>query len=573
MPDGHVGLVLHAHLPYVMAHGRWPHGMDWLCEAASETYIPLLRTLWSLRERGCTSKLTMGITPVLAEQLRDPDFAFELDAYCVERVKRAREAEETLRRTGEVWMADQAAMWHDYYEGIRRTFGDECGGDIVGKYGELQDEGRIELITCAATHGYLPLLGRDTSVQAQIRLGVATYEKHFGRSPRGIWLPECAYRPRYEWVRPGAPEGTTPVLRKGVDEFLSESGIEYFIVDTHLLRGGKALGVYRHRFGELERLWLQFEKEHPSRAEEREARNPLRPYLVNSAPSGRRPVGIFVRDADTALQVWSGEHGYPGDANYLDFHKKYFPGGFRFWQVTDAKADLADKGPYDPVAARARIPVHAEHFVGLARELVGSGNDTVPPMLCCPFDAELFGHWWAEGTEWIGEVMLQAEAQPGIQATSLGDYLVQHPAETMVDLPEGSWGEGGYHFIWLNDDTSWTWDRIYECEDRFAEVLAEQSAPEGVARRLLTQAAREMLLLQSSDWQFLISTIHAADYAELRFDGHYQAFRRLADLVAGLSLGREPTESDIRFVEEVEARDKLFADIDLEWFRRVEHPA
>lgn len=572
MPNGYLGLVLHAHLPYVMSHGRWPHGMDWLCEGTCETYIPLLRTLWGLRDRGCRSKLTLGITPVLAEQLRDPDFAAELDSYCVEKVRRAREAEDRLYTTGELWMAEQAHRWLDYYEGIRRTFFDECGGDLVGHFGALQDEGRVELVTCSATHGYLPLLGRDTSVQAQIRLGVATYEKHFGRPPRGIWLPECAYRPRYEWARPGSPPGTPGVLRKGVDEFLSESHLDYFIVDTHLLYGGNALGVYRHRFRELARLWARFEEQYGDRPEERKGRDVTRPYLVCSVPGGKRPVAFFVRDPSTGLQVWSGEHGYPGDGNYLDFHKKYFPGGFRFWQVTDAKADLADKGPYDPAAAQARVPSHAAHFVGMARGLVG-GSDSLPRLLCCPFDAELFGHWWAEGLEWLREVMIQTEADPEVDATSLGDYLSQYPAETLIDLPEGSWGEGGYHFIWLNETTSWTWNRIYEAEDCFAEVLASIPCAEGLMRRILAQAARELLLLQSSDWQFLISTVHARDYAELRFDSHYQAFMKLAALAKRLRAGGTPTDEDIRSLDAIEVRDRLFADINLDWFRKVEYMA
>jgi len=430
----------------------------------------------------------------------------------------------------------------------------------------------MEIITCAATHGYLPLLGRDTSVQAQIMTGVEVYERHFGRKPRGFWLPECAYRPRYEWAPPAeCGPARAPVLRKGVDEFLHEAGIRYFIVDTHLLRGGKALGVYRHRYKALEQLWAQFESQCEPTAERHT--DPNRAYLTSSAPLGLNPVAFFVRDEDTALQVCSGDLGYPGDGWYLDFHKKYFPGGFRFWRVTRAKSDLAEKGLYDWREAQQRIPSHADHFVSLVASGVAGDATGAPPIRCCPFDAELFGHWWHEGPEWLQAVLERADDHADVHAISLGDYLELHEPQEGVGLPEGSWGEGGYHFIWLNQMTSWTWTRIYEAEDRMAGLLAKAPEnPTGFADRVLKQAARELLLLQSSDWQFLISTWNARDYAELRFEGHRESFARLALIADGLLDGAAPPEADVRFLEETEARDRLFADINLKWFRSLEIP-
>ncbi|HQK95264.1 MAG TPA: DUF1957 domain-containing protein [Armatimonadota bacterium] len=571
-PKCYLGIVLHGHLPYVMAHGRWPHGMDWICEAATECYIPLLRMAENLRRSGRHSALTMGITPVLAEQLRDGDFPAELDAYCEERVRRAVEAEAYLESTGDHRVAGMARWWREYYDGVKRSFHEEYGADLVGAFARCQELGQMEIITCAATHGYLPLLGRDTSVQAQVRTGVEVYEKHFGRKPRGFWLPECAYRPRYEWAPPAeCGPARPPVLRKGVDEFLHEAGIRYFIVDTHLLRGGKALGVYRHRYKALEQLWAQFESQCEPTAERHT--DPNQAYLTSSAPLGMNPVAFFVRDEDTALQVWSGELGYPGDGWYLDFHKKYFPGGFRFWRVTRAKSDLAEKDLYDWRQAQQRIPSHADHFVSLVASGAAWDGTGAPPIRCCPFDAELFGHWWHEGPEWLEAVLERAHDHADVHAVSLGDYLERHEPEKGVGLPEGSWGEGGYHFIWLNQMTSWTWTRIYEAEDRMAGLLARAPADSaGLLDRVLKQAARELLLLQSSDWQFLISTWNARDYAELRFEGHRESFARLALIAETMLDGAAPTEADVRFLEETEARDRLFADINLKWFRDLETP-
>jgi len=233
-------------------------------------------------------------------------------------------------------------------------------------------------------------------VQAQIKLGVATYKKHFGCQPQGIWLPECAYRPAYNWTPPVEGFGGSRP-RKGVEEFLSENGIQYFIVDSHLLKGGKSIGVYLDRFEALKQLWKNFENQYKP-AEEDTAKSSHRLYYAASI-QGKNPVGFFIRDPDTGIQVWSGEHGYPGDGNYLDFHKKHYPGGHRYWKVTSAKSDLADKQVYEPELVQSRILENASHFKNLVRSICLSEDfkDGYTPIVCAPFDAELFGHWWFEG--------------------------------------------------------------------------------------------------------------------------------------------------------------------------------
>jgi 1,4-alpha-glucan branching enzyme len=258
-PQGYFALVLHSHLPYVLSHGTWPHGTDWLVEAAAETYIPLLNVLRRLVNEGISPRITIGVTPVLAEQLADDRFREEFRAYLHLKQEVARENEGEFLRRGDQQLADLAHFWWRYYEDIERDFEERYGGDLVGALRQLQEEGHIEVMTSAATHGYLPLLGRDTSVEAQVRLGVESYRRHFGRDPAGIWLPECGYRPRYPWQRPVGPSGSgagmKPELRKGVEEFVAEAGLRYFIVDSHLLAGGEALGVYIDRFEALRRLW------------------------------------------------------------------------------------------------------------------------------------------------------------------------------------------------------------------------------------------------------------------------------------------------------------------------------
>jgi 1,4-alpha-glucan branching enzyme len=574
-PKGSFTLVLHTHLPYVIAHGRWPHGMDWLNEASAESYIPLLNILNELVEEGYSPKLTIGISPVLIEQLADESFKSEFSSYLHQKIEAAEQNIDEFQRYSRKNLLNLALIWKDHYQRIKSVFENGYKKDLVGAFKKLQDDGHIEIITCAATHGYLPLLSLDESVQAQIKLGVEIYKKYYDRKPKGIWLPECAYRPRYKWSPPvdsgSKKEG---YLRKGIEEFLSENGIAYFIIDNALLRGGKAIGVYVDRFEALKQLWGRFEKEYQPREEEFD-KTPREVYLVSSG-EGKKPVAIFTRDPDTGLQVWSGEWGYPGDGNYLDFHKKHFPGGLRYWKVTSAKSDLADKMEYFPSDAQARIRENSSHFKGLIKGLLLKYNKETGKkgIVCAPYDCELFGHWWFEGPQFLKLVLKSIEEDPEVELTTCSQFLNEAKPTKVISIPEGSWGEGGYHYIWLNQWTGWTWRHIYEDERRMQKLSSEfgQTKDDNLLK-ILKQAARELLLLQASDWQFLISTWSARDYAELRISEHHNNFNRLCDMAERYGKKEWVDSGEWTFLGDCEAKDKLFEDIKLEWFAKVEYPA
>ncbi len=578
MTRGYFAFVLHGHLPYVLAHGRWPHGMDWLNEATAETYLPLLRTIDELTAEGLRPKLTIGLSPVLCEQLSDNSFQDEFQQYLHQKIMAAQQDAEEFYRYGQQNLLANAHFWEEFYGRTREHF-NNIGQDLVGEFRKRQDSGYLEIITCAATHGYLPLLSRDESIQAQTKAAVRNYEKHFGRRPRGIWLPECAYRPRYEWSPPVPINGRQqPYLRKGVDEFLTENGLDFFIIDSALLKGGKSVGVYIDRFEALKRLWGQFERQYRPRTEEKD-KTPRDVYLVSSSPEGKKPTAIFTRDPETGLLVWSGEHGYPGDGNYLDFHKKRFPGGHRYWAVTSAKSDLADKVEYDPERAMSRLPENAGHFSGKVAELLSAHHDATGEagVLVAPYDAELFGHWWFEGPGFLRQVLSDVARNESIELTFLSEHLDRRQPTTVISIPEGSWGQGNHHYIWLNQDTEWTWKHIYECEARMSDLARIWQDNPGKRDReledLLKQLAREVMLLSASDWQFLISTWAARDYAELRLSGHYEDFKRLAAMVDKKLNGESITDGEWQFFRDCQQRDHLFDDVEIEWFARIEYPA
>ncbi len=560
---GSFTFVFHSHLPYVLSHGRWPHGTDWLSEAAAESYIPLLDVFNQLIGEGISPKVTVGLTPVLCEQLSDHSFRDEFREYLKQKEETAELNRQEFRDQNDTWMEGLADQWVRFYSSIQDHFEHDYHTDLVGAFRALQDEGHIEIITSAATHGYLPLLSNDACVRAQIQIGVDTYRRYFERDPVGIWMPECAYRPGYDWVSP-LDDSNQAISRKGVEQFLSDAGIRYTIIDSHLLKGGKAIGVYLVRFEGLRKLWEQYEKQVGVEPENLE-RSPTDVHWIGTSTPQQTPVAVFARDPQTGLQVWSGEHGYPGDGNYLDFHKKKFPGGHRYWKVTSAKADLGDKQAYDPDVVEARMQENARHFKDVVKKVLrdNKNSQTPLPVVCAPYDTELFGHWWFEGPRWVYYVLKEVHADPEIEARTGLEHLETVKAAPVVSLPEGSWGEGGFHYIWLNDKNRWTWSYVYEAERKMVAAVDRWGHKmDNNIQRLLRQMGRELLLMESSDWQFLISTLSAADYAETRLLGHAHAFDRLHDFLERVTTGDSLSHDEWSVVEELEIQDQVFPQID-----------
>src|SRR5712691_3217535 len=316
---------------------------------------------------------------------------------------------------------------------------------------------------------------------------------------------------------------------------LASEGLEYFVADAHLVAAGDPVFLYRDfvplRLGPGEPA---------SSVPGTRGRTPYLPYRVASR-GGTGSAVAFFRDPKTTLQVWSREHGYPGDYAYLEFHKKHFPGGLRFWRITEASGDLGKKSVYDPVVAAERVRSQARHFIELVGDTLRHASTHGPAVVCSPYDAELFGHWWFEGPQWL-ERIAREMVRAGVPRTTLGETLDVVPAARTVALPEGSWGEGGDHRVWLNRETEWTWDRIYSAESEWAEHLTRARGAEGDLRRVLAQATRELLLLEASDWQFLITTLSARDYAERRVAEHYAEFKRLSEMARSLEDGNVLSE-------------------------------
>lgn len=519
--QGYLALVLHSHLPFVRhpEHEQFLEE-DWLYEAITETYIPLINVFDALVSDGVDFRLTMSLTPTLISLLTDPLLAQRYLRHIGKLIELAdREVERTK---GEKDFHPLAVMYRDLFTNARTVFADTYSRNLVGAFRKFQDLGKLELITSAATHGFLPLMANPKAARAQILVAVEFHEKHFGRPPQGIWLPECGY---YE----------------GLDEILKEAGIRYFFTDAH----GLFHATPRPKYGV---------------------------YAPITSPSG---VVAFGRDIESSRQVWSSIEGYPGDYRYRDFYrdvgfdldfdylKPYLhPDGFRaslgikYYSIT-GKSDR--KEPYSRQRALDRAAMHADNFLSNRQKQVEWLSRIFRdrrPIIVAPYDAELFGHWWFEGPEWINFLIRKTVFdQKTVRLITPREYLAENP-ECQISAPTGSsWGHMGYAEVWLDGSNDWIYPHLHKAAERMIELAQTFPKAEGLLKRALNQAAREVLLAQSSDWAFIMKAGSHVEYAIGRTKEHVLRFTRLYQDIKGDCV-------DEGWLADIEYRDNIFPHID-----------
>ncbi len=532
MPKGYLSLVLHAHLPYVR-HPEYKSFLeeDWLFEAITETYIPLIRVFQRLTDDGVDFRVTLSLSPPLVTMLQDPLLQERYVRHITGLVELTEK--EIDRCAGEPRLRVLAEMYHSIFDECRRVFTEEYGLDLVRAFRAFRDAGKLEITTCAATHGYLPLMQQQpASIRAQLRLAVEHHRAALGRDPAGIWLPECGYFP-------------------GVDTYLAEVGIRFTFVDSH----GVLHAVPKPRYGT---------------------------FAPVVTPGG---VAVFARDLESSKQVWSAEEGYPGDYSYRDFYRDYayeldydyvkpYLGadgfrkmlGLKYYRIT---GKTETKELYDPEVARARAREHAANFM-FNREHQAEHLESLlgrPPIIVAPYDAELFGHWWFEGPMWLEELLRKIDEVRGPLGTATpSDYLENQGPFQTARLFHSSWGYRGYSEVWLNGSNDYVYPHVHRAAKRMTELAKTYPDASGLRLRALNQAARELLLAQSSDWAFIMKTGMMAEYAHKRTRDHVSRFTRLYEEIKG-------NRVDEKRLAEIEWRDRIFPEIDYRVYAEDEPPA
>ena len=559
-------LVLHGHLPYVLRHGTWPHGEDWLYEAAAETYLPLLAMVDECEYLNATPKITMGLTPVLLEQLCHEHFKKGFEHYLEDRAQQAAYDLADFKKIDNGHMAYLAERWITFFKNLQEQF-KKINRDIPKAFADQAKKGYLEILTSNATHGYMPLLYNDDAIRAQVRAGVASSERILGFKPTGMWLPECAYRPGGDWDPPihwGRVHGRT-----GIEHIVADEGITHFFVENHLIENSRSEQVFN------DGQWWKVNWDEAVKYPNRGWRSVNEPQGVNSDGTGLARAAAIARDPDVCESVWSGEIGYPADGVYLEFHKKWSPKrGLQYWKVTGKKTDLGDKHLYYPENVPGKIHEHAMDFVNKIKDRLRHHRDLTGKtgMVTATFDAELFGHWWFEGPQFLRDVMLTLSADDQVSLNTTAEYLEANPIDKVVALPEGSWGDKGDHRVWANEQVNWMWDIEYRCESNFIRFIHDLPWKENEeVHELLKNAGRELLLLQASDWPFVIRRGQAVDYGIKRYMQHVARFESLTDIAEKLAADSEYlgklTEVEQFEIKDAEIHDIIFPNIDLNWWK------
>ncbi|MDD3181084.1 MAG: DUF1957 domain-containing protein [Opitutaceae bacterium] len=497
MAKGYLAFVLHAHLPFVR-HPEYEHFLEerWLFEAINETYLPLLRFWRKLVDEGVPFRVTLSLSPSLLAMLEDPLLQWRFANHLDRLIELSSRERERLRHDPHLaWLAE-------YYRALfteHKAVFEGCGGRLALAFRDLHQRRVIELATCAATHGLLPLLAsHPKTVEAQVAIGLDYFEQVMGFRARGLWLPECGYFP-------------------GVETVLRKHGVRYFFVESHGVENAS-----------------------------------VRPaYGVHAPLFTDAGVAAFARDQAITREVWSAQAGFPGDPDYREFYhdighdldwdyiRPYLPGdvrcdtGIKYHRIT---GKTPWKQPYHPEAAREKAARHAAEFVVRRAAHIDYLASAMPatPIITAPFDAELFGHWWFEGPQWLDYVMRKvAFDQRSFTLVTPSEFLDRHPVHQRATPACSTWGHGGYLQYWLNRKTDWIIAQCHECAARM-EALATRhgaGAPAPLVVRALNQCVRELLLAQSSDWPFIINGGTAEQYATRRVKDHVSRFAALADAV------------------------------------------
>lgn len=529
MTKGFLAFVLHAHLPFVRHPDREDYLEErWLFEAINECYLPLLKVFEGWQQENIPVCLTLTMSPTLISMLADPLLQERYSKY-ISHLTLLAELE-VDRTKDDPSFSSLAQMYRERFYEAYQAYNERYDRDLISAFRRLMNSGILEIIPCPATHGYLPLLRLHPEAEtAQIAVAVDTYQQHFHRSPYGIWLSECAYHP-------------------GLEEILADFDLRYFLTDAH----GIQFATPQPRYGL---------------------------YAPIMTPAG---VAAFGRDLESSKQVWSKDEGYPGDPDYREYYRDIgydldfeyvrpfihpdgirLHTGFKYHRITDR--DTNHKQPYVPAWAEAKASLHAGNFLFNRSQQVDHVSKLMPervPIIICPYDAELFGHWWYEGPQFLDQVVRQrAQVDPGLEFTTPFRYLKKHPHIQPAIPCESSWGSQGYHEVWLDESNHWLYRHLHRAAERMIRLTGEHTQGDGLTRRALNQMARELLLAQGSDWAFIMKTNTTVQYAINRSVYHLNN----CSLIYQMLSGTEPLDETV--IADLEEQNNVFPCLDHRVYR------
>jgi 1,4-alpha-glucan branching enzyme len=495
-------LALHAHLPYIrIPEKNFPLQELWLFQALTESYIPLILCFRELIEEKINFNITLSVSPTLLSMLSDEYFISKYQDYLstfLEILRRKSSNSEGEQKHSLAGLLNKIQTISNFYIEIKRN--------IINELKILSQSGKINLITTSATHALLPLLRfSDNLIRNQIKIGQCVFNNEFSFIPEGFWLPEMGYY-------------------ANLDKILSEFNIKYTFLDAHSVY----LGSHRPSYGNFY------------------------PSVTNTG------LIILPRDLPLSNTIWAAKTGYPGDYRYREFHFDYtyslndselnefridrIPFGLKIFRIT---GNDKPKEFYNYEEAMKAVAIHSDDFINKIRERANLIKPHInkTPVFTLPFDAELFGHWWYEGPEFLKQIIKKISASKDIELTAPSE--IQTENLDVVIPAESSWGREGYFQSWTNPECSWIYPELAQLDVRYKNIITNDNI------KASFQAMKELLLTSASDWTFLISNDTSSDYGRLRLADHINTARKIIDEI-------ESGNVDDNFISERQALYPLF---------------
>ena len=519
----------HTHMPYVLNQGVWPHGETWLAEVVFESYLPLLSMLRRLSYGGIRPALTFDISSILLEQFAHPTFIPMCIDYAKQQINQADlDHHKFVMNVNADCNLPMSVYWKEWYEQQLHFLHNECGGSLIHGFKQSLEDGLIQIIPCALTHAYIPLISSYASISMQIASAISIHTSIFNQSPQSMWIPECGYAPYIQDC-----EHTFHI-----EELLRANGISTIILDQQLA------------------MKSMIDTQLPKLPEHL---RPLRPVTIGTQDCST-DVGVLIRHHEACQHVWSETHGYPMHESYLDFHKKEFDSSLRYWKVTEQALSAEYKLPYSPMEGKYRSMIDAKHYCEYLEQLALEFISSSPKedgVLCLAFDTELFGHWWFEGPLFLEELIRLIHQSSVLELQTLSEAMPKIP-EVHVAISSGSWGMNGDDSTWKNHKTIECIEKLHDA-DRLLATQAKNNSGDKV--RLLDQAVRELALMQSSDWPFLMTKGQAEDYAAGRFERHEKHFHSLLSTLIAMGDRHILMEEELELLHNIQRKDDILNSI------------
>ena len=519
-----ISVVLNAHAPFVR-HQELPqiNEENWFFESLSETYLPLIEVFDRLDADRIPFRLGISLSPTLCHLLRDESLIERYLEYTDKQLEFGLQELQSMNEDDPVYHLTK--LFYDKMLDRRFSFTERYEKNILKAFDYYLRKGKIELLTTAATHAFLPFYaGNSEAVQTQLEVALASYRSNFGKYPQGFWLPELAWSP-------------------DLGRYLRAYNFGYTIVNTHGLI-----------FGDPPAIKGSF-------------------YPVKT-PQG---VFIFARDHYASRDI---DESHKNSA-YLDNNTdagyelppervKYFIGadgsrsrtGYKYYSLGEKGRE---KELYEPKKASCAIKEQITHLLNGCATRLESANEYIEetPVSLFTYNLNPFGHFWYECPEFIETLFREGAKRENVQFMTPAEYLYKQDISKIQTMtPEfSSAGENGYAEVRLGSGNDWIYRHIARALERMTELAERFPQETGIKERALNQAAREILLAQSSDWAKLLHKSEVPEYARTQIEGSLRNFTTIYEALGSNYISTE-------WLTKLERRHNIFPNINYRVFRR-----